>query len=344
MTLQIGYRVTQGDHYLGFTATFFQNNFQAHSGAGSIRYRIKRLEILFNSACLSIFGFAVRRLPTSVLVLVLAPPALIKTTVEIIGRKRTAPCYSKLRKGLTRCIPSVGFPTLFWIRLRLNINRAMTFSGGQIRDSRWQARIEYRGLDELLNCVNSGQSVLLTSLHYGSPRDASIIMRSLGVRISSLAHGPLRPLEQSSWNTRVEQWGLQSVPYIFYPTDMWEMKDFLCEPGNALLMLIETENCERNMSAAFLGGQIRAAKGFIKFAEMTNAVVLPFTCTSTGFLRWRLTFGNAMVYDGDACEPSTFLQQTVQQLEPEVSAHAAQIQPELIRALIRKNDADLHQQ
>ena len=285
-----------------------------------------------------------RRLPTSVLVLVLAPPALIKTTVDIFVRKRTAPCYSKLRKGLTRCIPSVGFPTLFWIRLRLNINRAMTFSGGQIRDSRWQARIEYRGLDELLNCVNSGQSVLLTSLHYGSPRDASIIMRSLGVRISSLAYGPLRPMEQDSWNTRVEQWGLQSVPYIFYPTDMWEMKDFLCEPGNALLMLIETENCERNMSAAFLGGQIRAAKGFIKFAEMTNAVVLPFTCTSTGFLRWRLTFGNAMVYDGDACEPSTFLQQTVQQLEPEVSAHAAQIQPELIRALIRKNDADLHQQ
>lgn len=323
---------------------FFQNDLQAHSGAGSIRDRLKRLEILFNSACLSIFGFAVRRFPTSVLVLVLAPPALIKTTVEILVRKSTALCYSKLRKGLTSSIPMVGFPTLFWIRMRLNINRAMTFSGGQIRDSRWQARIEYRGLDALLNCVNSGQSVLLTSLHYGSPRDASIIIRSLGVRISSLAHGPLRPLEQNSWNTRVEQWGLQSVPYIFYPTDMWEIKDFLCEPGNAVLMLIETENGERNMSAAFIGGQIRTAKGFIKFAEMTNAVVLPFTCTSTGFLRWRLAFGNAMVYDGDACEPSTFLQQIMQQLEPEVSAHAAQIQPELIRALIRKDDADLHQQ
>ena len=110
--------------------------------------------------------------------------------------------------------------------MRLNINRAMTFSGRQIRDSRWQARIEYRRLDELVNCVNSGQSVLLTSLHYGSPRAASTIIRSLGVRIASLAHGRLRPLEQHSWNTRVEQWDLQSVPYIFYPTDMLEIKDW----------------------------------------------------------------------------------------------------------------------
>ena len=48
--------------------------------------------------------------------------------------------------------------------------------------------------------------------------------------------------------------------------------------------LIETENCEQNMSAAFIGGQIRAANGLLKFAEMTNAVVLPFICTSTGLL------------------------------------------------------------
>ncbi len=41
-----------------------------------------------------------------------------------------------------------------------------------------------------------------------------------------------------------------------------------------------------------------------------------------------------MVYDGDACETSPFLQQTMQQLDSEVFAHAAQIQPELIQALI----------
>ena len=285
-----------------------------------------------------------RRLPPSVLILILVPPAIIKATIEIFIRGSSATCYSKLRKGLTKSIPSVGVTELLWVRLQLNINRAMTFSGGQIRKSKWQGRIEYHGLDKLLNCVNSGRPVLLASLHYGSPRDASIIIRSQGVRLSSLAYSPLTPLEQKSWNTRVELWGLQSVPYIFLPTDMWEIRDFLCEPSNALLMLIETMNTQRHVTVPFLGGQIRAGKGIIKFAEMTDAVVIPVACTSTGFLRWRLFFGNGMVYDGDVCEPSTFLQQTIQQLEPEILAHPAQINPELIRSLLKEQDNDLHQQ
>jgi hypothetical protein len=76
---------------------------------------------------------------------------------------------------------------------------------------------------------------------------------------------------------------------------------------------------------------------------MTDAVVIPVACTSTGFLRWRLFFGNGMVYEGDACKPSTFLQQTIQQLEPEILAHPAQIHPELVRSLLREQDNDLHQ-
>ena len=220
----------------------------------------------------------------------------------------------------------------------------MTFSCGEIRGAKWQTRIEYRGFNKLLNYIESGRSVLLVSVHYGSPRDASIIIRSQGLRLSSLAYNPLTPLEQKAWDTRIQLWGMQNVPYIFHPADMWEIRDFLREPGNMVLMLIESENDVRKISGSFLGGQMRAAKGFIKFAEMTDAVVVPFACTSTGFLRWRLWFGDGMEYDANEVDATAFLQQTMQQLEAEVVAHPEQIHPELMQAFISEDDKDLDHQ
>ncbi len=323
--------------------SFFLTRY-SHAAVGPIRYQFKRVELFYSWACLSILGFAVQRLPTHVLILVLFPPAFIKTTIELFIRRHTATSYEKLKLGLTQATPAVPLLKLFCVRLRLNINRTMTFSCGQIRSSRWQARIEYRGFNKLLHDIKSGRSVLLASVHYGSPRDASIIIRSQGLHLSSLAHHPLTPLEQRAWETRNKLWGLQTVPYIFHPADMWETRDFLREPGNLVLMLIESENNARHMTGAFIGGQIRAAKGFMKFAEMSNAVVVPVACTSTGLLRWRLWFGNGMEYDGNEVEATTFLQQTMQQLETEVVAHPEQIHPELIRAFIREDGTDLDQQ
>lgn len=281
-----------------------------------------------------------RRLPTSLLILVLLPPAFIKTTIELFIQKHTATCYGKLQTGLTSATPAVPFLTLFCVRLRLNINRLMTFSCGEIRGSKWQDRIEYCGYNKLRNYLKSGRSVLLVSVHYGSPRDASSIIRSQGLHLSSLAYNPLTPLEQRAWDTRNQLWGLQDVPYIFHPADMWEIRDYLREPGKAVLMLIESEGKARTMPGAFIGGQIRAAIGFIKFAEMTDAVVVPFACTSTGFLRWRLWYGDGIEYDGDEIEATTLLQQTLQQLETEVVSHPEQIRPELIRALISEDNMD----
>ena len=90
------------------------------------------------------------------LILVLLPPAFIKTTIELFIQKHTATCYGKLQTGLTSATPAVPFLTLFCVRLRLNINRLMTFSCGEIRGSKWQDRIEYCGFNKLRNYLKSG--------------------------------------------------------------------------------------------------------------------------------------------------------------------------------------------
>ncbi|MDB4557796.1 hypothetical protein N9053_01470 [bacterium] len=308
-----------------------------HARLALIRYPLKRVEVLYNSIFLAIFGLAVRRLPTSLLILVLFPPALIKTAIEIFLPKNTAAGYWKLIAGLTSTIPPVPIFKISWVRLRLNINRLMTYSGGQIRDPKWQARIEYSGFKDLLDQVTSGRSVLLASVHYGSPREASTIIRSQGLRLSALAYSRLTPLEEKSVKNRDQLWGLEHVPVILNPDEMWAARDFLREPGNMLLLLIDRQHNPRDMTGTFLGGQIRVAKGVVKFAEMTNAVVVPVACTSTGFLRWRLWFGEGMDCDGDAniLDSQEFLQRILRQLESEIENNPEQMQPELIGSMIK---------
>ena len=308
-----------------------------HARLALIRYPLKRFEVLYNSTFLAIFGLAVRRLPPSLLILVLFPPAIIKTAIEIFLLKKTAACYWKLSAGLTSTIPPVPISKIFWVRLRLNINRLMTYSGGQIRDPRWQARIEYSGFNDLLDHVTSGRSVLLATVHYGSPREASTIIRSQGLRLSALAYNRLTPLEEKSVKDRDQLWGLENVPVILNPDDLWAARDFLRESGNMLLLLIDCQHNPRNMTGTFLGGQISAAKGVVKFAEMTNAVVVPVACTSTGLLKWRLWFGEGMNCDGDAnvLDSQEFLQRILLQLESEIEKNPEQMQPELIGSMIK---------
>lgn len=308
-----------------------------HARLALIRYPLIRFEVLYNSTFLAIFGLAVRRLPTSLLILVLFPPAIIKTAIEIFLRKKTAACYWKLSAGLTRTIPPVPIFKIYWVRLRLNINRLMTYSGGQIRDPKWQARIEYSGFKDLLDHVTSGRSVLLASVHYGSPREASTIIRSQGLRLSALASNRLTPLEEKSSKNRNQLWGLEHVPVILNPDEMWAARDFLREPGNMLLLLIDSQPNPRGMTGTFLGGQISAAKGVVKFADMTNAVVIPVACTSTGLLRWRLWFGEGMDCDGDTkvVDSQKLMQRILRQLESEIEKNPEQMQPELIGSMIK---------
>ena len=89
-----------------------------------------------------------------------------------------------------------------------------------MREAKWQARIEYSGFDDLKEYVTSGRLVLLVSVRYGSPREASTIIRSQGLRLSALAHNRLSPLEEQSVKIRDQLWGLADVPVILEPRDV----------------------------------------------------------------------------------------------------------------------------
>ena len=152
-----------------------------------------------------------------------------------------------------------------------------------------------------------------------------------------MAYNRPTPLEEKSGKNRDQLWGLEHVPVILNPDDLWAARDFLREPGNILLLLIDDQHNPRKMTRTFLGGQISVSKGVVKFAEMTNSVVVPVACTSTGLLRWRLWFGEGMNCDRDAnvLDLQEFLQRILLQLESEIEKNPEQMQPELIGSMIK---------
>ena len=283
---------------------------------------------------------AARWLPMALLIVMLLLPALFKAVVEIFFRKKSTACFVKLKNGLTDEISPVPLRVIFSIRVRLNLNRMMTFWGEQLRDPKWRARVEYSGIEHVLEYVDSGRSVLLTSVHYGSPREASTILRSRGLHVSALASGNLSPLEQKAVDVRDRLWGLNEVPVVINPLEMWKARDFLNEPGNMLIMLVDRKNNRRDMSGTFLGGQIQVAKGVVTLAEITNAVVVPVACTSIGLLSWRLWFGEGMevIDDAGRLKHDDFCQQILGQLSSEMRQSPNQLHPTLIGSMMENKN------
>lgn len=91
---------------------------------------------------------------------------------------------------------------------------------------------------------------------------------------------------------------------------------------------MEREGGPRHVTARFLGSRVGVAKGAYVFAQATDAVVVPFACTSTGFLKWRLWFGEGMhCGDGAGVDSNKNMQRAFQQLDPVIQEHPEQIPP-----------------
>ncbi|MCH2178867.1 MAG: hypothetical protein MK106_08690 [Mariniblastus sp.] len=283
-----------------------------------------------------VLGVAARRLPVILLILLVLPLATGRAVVELFLKNKTSASFWKLNKGLTKSIAPVPLAAIFRARVRLGLNRLMTYWGDQLRDPKWKARIEYSGLEEVLERLNSGQSVLLTSLHYGAPREASTILRSLGLRLSALASDDLSLLEKKAVEIRDGLWCLEDAPVILTPKELWRTRDLLMRPRSLLLLLVDRNKNQRDLSGSLLGGQVQIAKGFVTLAQITEAVVVPFACTGTGFLKWRLWFGKPMdatVREGMQ-NKSDLCQRVLDELAAEIGKYPEQFQPQLIGAML----------
>ena len=142
--------------------------------------------------------------------------------------------------------------------------------------------------------------------------------------------------ETSAVEVRDRLWGLELVPGVLSPNDLWGIRDVLRGRGNLLLLLADTNTNKRSLAGDFLGGRLLSAKGVATLSEIADAAVIPFTCTAIALLKWRIRFGKAVDCGRDviANQVTAFNQGILDQLQGEINANPAQLQPELIAAMV----------
>ena len=279
-------------------------------------------------------------LPVPLLVCLLYPMAMFLGLRDLFWVPRTSSRLKRLNNILpTGAIP-VSTMNLLLGRVGLRLNRLMTLWGNQLREPKWASRISCEGIDELKELTNSGRSVLLATVHYGCPPEGLSIMRARGLRAAGLVYNhQVSWIEQIASRQRDERCGLGNAPLTISADDIWGARDFLREPGSLLLMAIDRTNKKKDPSHDFLGGSIRSPLGFERLAVISDALIVPVLFSSTGLLRWRLWFGEAIDPSGhaDSSHQHAICLSILKQIEPAIIRRPELIQPELIGSMMPRN-------
>jgi hypothetical protein len=176
----------------------------------------------------------------------------------------------------------------------------MCFWPDKLRRKRWRHRCQFIGLERLEAALAEGRPVILTTLHYGDMTMLYHWLRSRGIGVAFLSARKRKSLPAfrnrlDSLADRVN--GLEGVPRLIHPDQLWDAQDFLRIPHRVLAIAMERKG-ERAVTVNGPGYVIHVSPGALCLADIVGAVVIPCLISSPRCLFSTIRFGEP-VADAD---------------------------------------------
>ena len=251
--------------------------------------------ILWFKLAVAWFGFyflrlGERLLPTSVLSLLLWPPAAVWDLVQLRQRK--------LLTHWRRFPPSWHPKSLpFFLRQSLGLyhEELIYIWPDRLRSARWLSRCRLEGGGDLIGSGEGDRPVVLASVHFGPYETLPYWLRAHGI-VTTMIRG--LPASDSLNSLTSYQYALSppaDVPVFLPARELAPLPRFahvrqLVGPGRRLLVMVDVDR-GLQFQLPFENRSFRMATGAIRLAAMADAELIPCLIRQTGSWKFAIHFG-----------------------------------------------------
>ena len=216
-----------------------------------------------------------RLLPTSVLSLLLWPPAAAWDFLQVRQRK----LLTHWRRFPPSWHPK---PLPFFLRQSLGLyhEELIYIWPDRLRSARWLSRCRLEGGGDLIGSGEGDRPVVLASVHFGPYETLPYWLRAHGI-VTTMIRG--LPASDSLNSLTSYQYALSppaDVPVFLPVKEMPRVRQFL-RPGQRLLVMVDVDR-GKQIHVPFENSSFRMATGAIRLAILTGAELIPCVIVETG--------------------------------------------------------------
>jgi lauroyl/myristoyl acyltransferase len=275
-----------------------------------------------------------RLLPTSVLSLLLWPPAAVWDLVQVRHRKPST-CW--------RRFPESWRPERwrFILRQSLGLYHSQLFYmwPDRLRTRRWLSRCRLEGGSDLIGSREGDRGVVLVSLHFGPFEVMPYWLRAHGIVTTSVR----APAPDSLKSLTSYQYALSppaDVPVFISTEELTPMPRFshvrkILGPGRRLLVMVDPDR-GLTVNVPFEDRLFRMATGAIQLAAMTGAELIPCLITESASWKFAIHFGTPVPQDylGNSPDMQAIGTHLLREFSKVVTRYPEQCKMRLLRAML----------
>ena len=231
-----------------------------------------------------------RLLPTSVLSLLLWPPAAIWDLVQVRQREPLS-CW--------RRFPESWRPKRwrFVLRQSLGLYHSQLFYmwPDRLRSPRWLRRCRLEGGSDLIGSRNGERGVVLASLHFGPSEILPYWLRAHGIVTTLIGASPAPDSLESLTSYQYALSPPAGVPVFLPASEISPLPRFahirqVVGPGRRLLVMVDVDRGIQ-VHVPFDNRLFRMATGAIRLAAMADAELIPCLIMETATWTFAIHFG-----------------------------------------------------
>jgi lauroyl/myristoyl acyltransferase len=274
-----------------------------------------------------------RLLPTSVLSLLLWPPAAVWDLVQVRQRKPLT-CWHRFPESWRpkRC--------RFVLRQSLGLYHSQLFYmwPDRLCTARWLSRCRLEGGRDLIGSREGDRGVVLASLHFGPFEVMPYWLRAHGIVTTSVRTAAPESLKSLT----SYQYALSppaDVPVFISSEDLTPMPRFahvrkILGPGRRLLVMIDPAR-GLQVNVPFEDRLFRMATGAIRLAAMTDAELIPCLIAETATWKFAIHFGTPVPrhYLGNSPDMQAIGAHLLNEFSKVVTRYPEQCKMRLLRAM-----------
>ncbi len=255
------------------------------SAATKLAFWLKRLVAW---AAFYSLRFCERRMPASLLSLLLWPPLAVWDSLQLVQRSPLT-CWRRLpapwRRNRWR----------FLLRQSVGLSHSQIFSmlPDRLSEQRWLSRCHLEGEDNLFR-TPAGRSAVLASLHFGPYELLPYLLRAKGIPTTSVRVKPPASLK-SLTDYYCSLTPPPDVPVFLYVEDMVPLPRFshirtILGPGRRLLVMVDSGGGSQ-VDVPFEDRLFQMSPGAIRLAIMADADLIPCLIAETETWKFSIHFG-----------------------------------------------------
>jgi|SRR5690242_5638839 len=275
-----------------------------------------------------------RLLPTSLLSLLLRPPAALIDLIHAPERKLPY-CW--------RRFPSSWHPSRprYFLRQSLGLYHAQLVYAwpDRLATSRWRKRCRIEGKANLDRLRKEDRPVVLTSVHFGPFEILPYWLRAHGIPVTMIRGLPPAEYLQKLTSYQYSLSPPANVPVFMLAKEITPLprfahvSDFL-GPGDRLLVMADVERGPQ-FHVPFQDRNVRLATGAIRLAAMANAELIPCVIREIGAWKFVLHFFKPVPqsYLGRSPDLQAIGTHLLSEVSQVIAKHPEQCRPRLLSAM-----------